>query len=176
MPPGKLVTPNPKLRLVVLTGGFGGGKTRAANQLIGLLPKNWRLVQLDHYVPWGWKAGAVEAAAKTLGYLGPNEKHPVLFEGAIASKADIELLCARFGVSWPSDTVRVVQLTRSAETAARRRREDPTLWPDWTPEAKESGIRSLEQQVPPLIPGAVLIATDTLAEEQVLEKIVESLR
>jgi hypothetical protein len=170
------ITPNSELRLVILTGGFSSGKTRAAHRIIGRLPKNWRLVQLDHYVPWGWKAGAVAAAAKTLSYLGPNERHPVLFEGAIASQDDVATLSGGYGVTWPSKSVRVIQLTRSAEVAAKRRREDPTLWPDWTAEAKESGIKSLELQVPPAIPGAITIKTDSLTEEQVLTQVVDALR
>jgi hypothetical protein len=170
------VNPDSRLRLVILTGGFGAGKTRAAHQLIGMLPKNWRLVQLDNYVPWGWKNPAVDAAAKTLGYLGPNEKHPVLFEGAIESEDNVRVLSSSYGVSWPSPQVRVIQLTRSAGVAAQRRRDDSTLWPDWSAEKKERGILALEGQVPPIVHGAVVIATDTLTEEQVLSKVIEALK
>lgn len=133
------------------------------------------IVQLDHYVPWGWKDPAVAAAAKTLTYLVGNEKHRVIFEGAVTEE-HIDRLCTAISLARSSPAVRVIQLTRSPAAAEKRRLDDRTLWPEWTEEQKRAGARSLETQVPPPIPSAIKIETDELTEDQVFAKVVEVFR
>jgi hypothetical protein len=163
------------LRLVFITGGSGAGKTRVAHRLIGKVGKNWRLVQLDHYVPWGWKDPAVDAAARSVKYIGIDEKQPVIFEGAV-TQDHILRICGVMGLDWPSPAVRVIQLMRAPATAERRRLIDPTLWVGWTEERKREGIKALETQVPAPIDGALVVETDSLTEDQEYAKVVELLR
>jgi len=162
---------DPKLRLIFLTGGSGAGKTQVANRLIGRLEKQWRLVQLDGYVPWGWKDPAVHSAGKTLRYFVHDEGLPVLFDGAIAA-GHLATLCSGSGLSWPSTKVRVIQLLRAASTARERRMTDPTLWSGWDEDRKENAIAQLEKQVPGTIEGAAMIDTDPLTESQVFEAVL----
>ncbi len=98
----------------------------------------------------------------------------MLFDGGVDS-GEISSLCAAYGVPWPSKEVTVIQLVCSPETAAQRHRDDSTRGPEDSQEQKAEGIKTLEAEVPPPVPGATVIVTDGFTEHQVLQKVTEAL-
>ena len=177
---GRVLRINQSLRIVLITGGPAAGKTRLAQRLYGRLPKTWRFVSLDHFIEIAlrnpapktdWPERTVQIAEVSLDYWRKEEVVNVLVEGVIQNEAQVRRLCKAFGVGWPSDQARLIQLERSFDTH-RRRRSDKSAWqPHLEGPARDHALASLEARVPAEIPGARVVVTDQLSEEQVLEAV-----
>lgn len=169
---------NPSVRLILVTGGPGAGKTALSKRLYAALPKRWRFVPLDNFIglsfrinePGDWPEKTVRLAEICLDYWRKEKRYDLLVEAVIQNVGHAARLCAAFGLAWPSDSVRLLQLTRTFETHKRRRAAesewDPPLGPGMT---REDAFRNLEARVPTRIDGARVIVTDALTEDQVYQ-------
>jgi hypothetical protein len=172
---------NPEVRLVIVTGGPGAGKTTLCRRLYGNLPKNWRFVPLDNFLGLAlrnpnlgdWPDVTIRLAEVCLNYWKDEKVYNVLTEGVVRNPNHVSRLAESFGMRWPSAVVRVLQLARKVETARVRRKEmgewDPPLPSGMT---REAAFASLETRTPGAIPGARVIDTDPLSEEKVYETAV----
>lgn len=169
---------NPSIRIILVTGGPAAGKTRLAQRLYGRLPKRWRLVSLDNFIEIAlrnpapkidWPERAVQIAEVCLDYWRKEAVVDVLVEGVIQNEGQVARLCKAFGQRWPSDQVRLIQLERTFDTHKRRRSDRAGWQPQLDGVAREHALASLEARVPAPIPGARVVVTDPLSEEQVLE-------
>ena len=169
---------NADVRLVLVTGGPGAGKTVLCQRLYGGLPKKWRFVPLDNFIGIAlanpklgpWPDAAVKFGEVCLDYWRKEKLYPVLVEGVIQNDHQVQRLCRAFGIAWPGPNVRVLQLTRTVTTHKARRASDA----EWSPPmpagmTKEQAFENLETQVPTALTGARRIVTDVLSESQVLE-------
>jgi hypothetical protein len=180
---GKTPAVEPRLRLIIITGGPAAGKTGLARSLYGLLPRDWRLVPLDNFIGPVWKTmpethwqpGSVLLGAECLNY-NKSEGQKVLMEGLILKDDEVQLLCSFFGVDFPSDSVRLLQLVRSHDSATDRRKNAPEFRPDISGKLRDKIIESFRTLTPRPLKGAELIETDGLTEEEVLTSALLRLR
>lgn len=170
---------DPKLRLVIVTGGPGAGKTTLCQGLYGGLPECWRLLPMDNFLGIALQNGLpedlLEAIVKltevTLAHWKNDEGLRFLVDGVISSTTHVRRLSEAFGVTWPSMEVRVLQLVRTIDTHRRRRRAAAT-WDLLTPAGmtKDQAFAYLERLVPAPIPGTIEIKTDDRSRTQILEE------
>ena len=169
---------NPAVRLVLVTGGPGAGKTVLCKRLYSRLPKHWRFVPLDNFIglsfrlqePGDWPNKTVKLGEVCLDYWRKEKLYSLLVEGVIQNEDQVVRLCTAFGTHWPAPEVRLIQLTRTFATHKSRRESESEWSPPMTPGmTRDDAFRNLEARVPGLIEGARVIATDRLSEEEVLE-------
>jgi hypothetical protein len=169
---------DPGVRLILVTGGPGAGKTVLCKRLYGGLPKHWRFVPLDNFIgisfrlqgPEDWPEKTVKLGEICLDYWRKEKLYSLLVEGVIQNADQVARLCGGFGTRWPAPEVRLIQLTRTFETHKRRRESESEWDPPKSPGmTREDAFKNLEARVPSAIEGARLIGTDRLSEEQVLE-------
>ena len=175
---------NPAIRLIILTGGPGAGKTVLSRRLYCHLPKNWRIVPLDNFIgisfrvaaPGDWPDKTVSLGEICLEYWRKEKRYGVLVDGVIQNDEQVRRLCTAFGVGWPSARVRLIQLDRSFETHRKRRASDAEWDPPMGPgQTRDQAFENLEQRVPGRIPGARIIVTDQLTEGEVFECALQQL-
>jgi hypothetical protein len=179
-----MIDVNPSVRLILVTGGPGAGKTALCRRLYGNLPKTWRFVPLDNFIELAlrtpgtgdWPDKTVSYAEVCFDYWRKEKRYNLLAEGVVQNSDQVGRLCNAFGIVWPSDSVRLIQLTRTLATHKLRRASDA----EWDPPmghgmTKEDAFRGLEARVPPAIRGARLIPTDDVAEEEVFQAVLREL-
>jgi hypothetical protein len=179
-----MIDVNPTVRLILVTGGPGAGKTTLCKRLYGNLPKNWRLVPLDNFIelalrtpgPGDWPDKTVRYAEVCLDYWRKEKRYNLLVEGVIQDSDQAGRLCKAFGTAWPSASIRLIQLTRTLATHKLRRASDaewdPPMGPGMT---REDAFLGLEARVPPPIQGARSIPTDDVTEEEVFQAVLREL-
>jgi hypothetical protein len=169
---------NPGVRLVLVTGGPGAGKTALTRRLYGGLPKNWRFVPLDNFIGLAlanpklgdWPDATIAIAGVCLDYWRKEKVYNLLVEGVIQSTDHVESLAKAFSLTWPSNAVRVIRLDRSFEAMKKRRAAESEWSPPMAPGmTREQAFLNLEMRVPRPIPGERRIDTDHLTEGEVYE-------
>lgn len=96
---------NPAVRLVLVTGGPGGGKPVLCKRLYSGLPKNWRFVPLDNFIglsfhqqePGDWPDKTVKLGEVCLDYWRKEKLYSLLVEGVIQNTDQVVRLCTAFG-------------------------------------------------------------------------------
>jgi hypothetical protein len=117
---------NPEVRLVIVTGGPGAGKTTLCRRLYGNLPKNWRFVPLDNFLGLAlrnpnlgdWPDVTIRLAEVCLNYWRDEKVYSVLTEGVVQNPDHVSRLAESFGTEWPSAVVRVLQLNTTPDILA----------------------------------------------------------
>lgn len=179
-----MIEVDPTVRLILVTGGPGAGKTTLCKRLYGDLPKKWRLVPLDNFIglalrtpgPGDWPDKTVRYAEVCLDYWRKEKRYDLLVEGVVQNSDQVGRLSKAFGRAWPSDTVRVIQLTRTLTTHKLRRASDAEWDPPMVPGmTKEDAFLGLEARVPPPLLGARLVPTDDVTEEDVFQRVLREL-
>jgi energy-coupling factor transporter ATP-binding protein EcfA2 len=179
-----MIDVKPAVRLILVTGGPGAGKTTLCKRLYGFLPKNWRFVPLDNFIELAlrtpgsgdWPDKTVRYGEVCLDYWRKEKRYNLLVEGVVQIADQVSRLCAAFGTAWPSESVRLIQLTRTLATHKLRRASDA----EWDPPmisgmTKDDAFLGLEARVPPAVPGARIIPTDEVTEEEVFQAVLREL-
>jgi len=175
------------VRMIIIAGNPGAGKSRLAQLLVRALGHHWRSFGLDDQrgvfdpIPgprWAFSRGshAIPESRSVRGYLGSGGG--VIFEGALVDDTDVSRLAQWAGLHYPSPEVMTVLLRCSVETAFRRRRDNPR-----DPEfCDREGVRSIDDfrssfydpYTPRRIHGTVVLDTDEEGHDQ--DRIEDILR
>ena len=175
------------VRLIVIAGNPGAGKSRLTSLLVSALGRKWRAFGLDDQrgvfdpepgVRWAVSRGshALPEARSVHRYLDTGGG--VIFEGSLVDRNEVSRLVKWVGVRHPSREVKTIVLRCSVETAYRRRRDNPR-----DPEfCDREGVRSVEDfraafydpYSPRDIRGDILLDTDEEGHDQ--DRIEDILR
>jgi hypothetical protein len=179
--------PEHPVRMIIIAGNPGAGKSRLAQLLVRALGHQWRAFGLDDQrgvfdpIPgprWAFSRGShtIPECRSVRGYLGTGGG--VIFEGALVDDVDVSRLAQWAGLHYPSPEVMTVLLRCSVETAFRRRRDNPR-----DPEfCDREGVRSIDDfrnsfydpYSPRRIHGTVVLDTDEEGHDQ--DRIEDILR
>ena len=172
------------VRLVLVTGAPGSGKTELTRKLACCLPEDWRVIHLDDFfVAWACIYGrpgdgnvwpAVDRGADLPGLTAKrylDEGASVVIEGIIRGDNWAKRLCAAAGLQLPSPAVRVVDLNCSRAVAIARmtRRRIRAPGDTFDPGRHFDYLRPAS-----LVACARCIDTDSLDADAVLTAFVEA--
>jgi energy-coupling factor transporter ATP-binding protein EcfA2 len=179
------------LRLVIITGRPGSGKSTLFETLKGRLDAEWAFVDGDAYIGEVWarfggpdvqwsaiRPNLVPVSSEGVAAAAREGKR-VVYAGVVLSPHEVRVLTTAAGLTYPSDAVRLFELRCSETTVVQRR-----MWIQWDqfPAPRNETERAHKEQVirdhnrshtPRGLSGAIEIQTDSIDEAGVMR---ESLR
>lgn len=170
------------VRLVLVTGPPGSGKTRLGRELACRLPEQWRILRLDDFfVAWARLAGrsgdgnvwpavqrAPQLAGETAGWF-LKEGASIVMEGIIPGRDWAQQACRSAGLDISSPSVRMIALRCTRETAIARmtaRHLKPAGPVD--PGGHYDYLEPMSR-----VEGADAVATDGLDPERIVEQFLK---
>lgn len=183
-----VIEPDPQLRLIVITGGPGAGKSTLAHSLFRSMPVGWRIVAWDDlegpagaFVQRSGKGAdqhalQLEMLLSSVHFWSSVNSYKLIVEGIFAGTDEVEAIASAANLKPDTPAVRVFYLQASEALAVKRRAQDK-YWegvrhnndPNFIKEHYRSFVFSRPRY-------STSIQTGRLSSSQVLSKILKDLQ